>query len=168
MGNIALLTNTSGIFIGEKNRYDVITGETIAITGLLLTNSKSELLIAQRSLQKKHDPGLWGPAAAGTLEPGENFVKNIVKEAEEEIGLSGIIPEEIHREHYWRPDGIGCYAVWFRATTDLRPEEFVLQKEEVVAVRWVQPNELLKELTEAPEHFTGTLERWKFLIEMSI
>jgi isopentenyldiphosphate isomerase len=118
LSNIALLADEQGNIIGQKDRDLVEKGDIVAISTLFLENSKGKILIAQRSLEKKIDPGLWGPSAAGTLEPGETFLSNVFKEAEEEIGLTGIKPEEIHRFHYWRPDGIGRYAVWYRAQSD--------------------------------------------------
>ena len=34
-------------------------------------------------------PEVWGPAVSGTNEEGETYDSNIIKEAQEEIGLTG-------------------------------------------------------------------------------
>jgi len=67
-------------------------GEICRITGLWLTDPEGNILLAQRAFNKKLSPGLWGPAAAGTVEEGETYESNIIKEAEEEIGLAGLKP----------------------------------------------------------------------------
>lgn len=166
MSNIALLTDEHGIFIGQKDRNELEAGDIVAISSLLLENSRGELLIAQRSLAKRNDPGLWGPSAAGTLEPGETFLSNIIKEAEEEIGLAGLQPKETFRMHYWRKnDGVGRYGVCFHARTDWTLDKFKLQEEEVAAVRWMDKFQLLKEVSDHPENFVGSAERWQKMIE---
>ena len=57
------------------------------MSSLWVMNSKGEVLLAQRVFDKKHDPGKWGPAVAGTVEKGEDYDSNMLKEAGEEVGL---------------------------------------------------------------------------------
>jgi len=77
--------------IGAKPRNEIdFKNDYYRISGLWLTNSKGQILIAQRLLTKDKDPGKWGPAAAGTLEVGETYESNAYKEADEEIGLTGV------------------------------------------------------------------------------
>jgi isopentenyldiphosphate isomerase len=57
-----------------------------------------EVLIAQRALDKKQHPGLWGPSVAGTVESEETYRENIIKETEEEIGLCDINPIKLYKE----------------------------------------------------------------------
>ncbi len=167
MSSLAILTDENGNFIGEKDRYMLEKGDIIAISSLLIENPRGEVLIAQRALDKKHDPGLWGPSAAGTLEPGETFEISVIKEAEEEIGLKDFTPKEVHRIQYWRDDGTGRYAVWYHAAVDLPLDYFRLQDEEVAAIRWVAKNDLLREIEADPENFVGWPERWKLMLELA-
>ncbi len=164
MSNMGVLTDKQGSFIGEKDRHALEAGDILAISALWVENSHGEVLLAQRSWEKKHSPGLWGPAASGTLEPGETFLSNITKEAGEEIGLTGIKPQEIYRQHHWHKDGTGRYAASYHATVDWPVEVFVLQKEEVEQVRWVSKPALLKELETAPEKFVTAGGLWQKLI----
>ena len=76
--------------IGSKERNSIVSGDIYRVSALLIENSKGEILLAQRALTKKHDPGKWGPPVAGTVEEGETYESNIVKEAEEELGLKNI------------------------------------------------------------------------------
>lgn len=136
----------------------------IAISSLWLENSNGEVLLTQRSLKKRHDPGLWGPAAAGTLEPGETYAGSIIKEAKEEIGYTLINPQELIRLHYWRQDGTGRYAVWYKAITDMPLSHFTLQPSEVDQIRWIAKPDLLKELAAHPENFVTAQGLWPRLI----
>lgn len=77
------IVNEQDEIIGYKDRKDRNTVDITRITGLWLWNEKGEVLLAQRALSKDINPGLWGPAVAGTVEEGETYESNIIKEAEE-------------------------------------------------------------------------------------
>ena len=86
------IVNEQDELIEYKDMNDRKEDEIIRVAALWLINEKSEILLAQRSLNKKRDPGCWGPAVAGTVEEGETYESNIIKEAEEEIGLKDLKP----------------------------------------------------------------------------
>lgn len=165
MSNIAILVDEQGNFIGHKERNSLAAGDAVAVSGLWVENSQGEVLIAQRSMNKTTSPGLWGPAAAGTLEPGETFESNIIKEAAEEIGLSVSEPEEVYRVHHWRPDKTGRYTAWFRTKVDKPIGSFKLQKEEVAAVKWITKSDLLDQTKTNPQLFVSNPERWQQMLE---
>ena len=72
--------------IGLKYREDIdYSKDTYRCTGIWITNSNDEVLIAQRKFTKDKDPGKWGPAVAGTIEEGETYESNAYKEMKEEI-----------------------------------------------------------------------------------
>ncbi len=75
--------------IGLKIRRDIKQEEIYRVSALWIENSKGDVLLAQRSFDKKNNPGQWGTAVAGTVEEDEDYDLNIYKEAEEEIGLKG-------------------------------------------------------------------------------
>ena len=83
-----ILVDENNKVIGSKERDDRDKADIIRVSGLWIFNSNKEVLIAQRSNNKVHDPGKWGPSAAGTVEEGETYVSNILKEAKEELGIS--------------------------------------------------------------------------------
>jgi len=60
------------------------------VAALWLKNSKGENLLARRAYNKIHNPGKWGPAAAGTVEKGETYESNIIKEIQEELGIKNL------------------------------------------------------------------------------
>lgn len=57
-----------------------------------IINDKNQVLCQRRSLKKDLSPGMWEPAVAGHLSPGDNYFTGAVREVREETGL----PIEAH------------------------------------------------------------------------
>ncbi len=111
----------------------------INVAVLWLVNENGEILLAQRSYTKENEPGVWGPSMTGRLDPGETFDQALVREAQEELGLSAgdIEPRFLVKHTYDHPDGeqrvFGAYyAVFPGAKTDM----LKLQESEVEGVAW--------------------------------
>jgi isopentenyldiphosphate isomerase len=159
------IVNLNDQVIGHKLRSQRTKSDIYRISALWLTNPKGDILLAQRSETKEYNPGLWGPAAAGTVEAGESYVDNIYKEAQEEIGLTGIAftaneKELVLAEHRY-------FCQWFTATVDWPLSAFKLQEEEVKAIRWVDPAILHKDLQDHPERYSPrALDRWSNLLKL--
>jgi len=120
------------------------------VSALWVTNSKGEFLLAQRSFDKKHNPGKWGPAVSGTIEQNETYLSNIIKETEEEIGLTlkesdiNLGPkisnlDDKSREHHY-------FTQWFFYQTDSKEEDFKYDQTEVANVKWFTKEEVEKSL----------------------
>ncbi len=138
--------------IGYKERDDRNQHDIIRIAGIWIENEKNEVLIAQRSFDKNNDPGKWGPAAAGTLEEGESYESNVLKEVEEEIGISlynshveflGAFFEETSHKYF-----VGTFYTKINSNT-----KFVLQAEEVESVKWISWEKLEKDILENPDNY---------------
>lgn len=140
--------------VGHKKRDDRNEQDIVRVAGIFVFNSNKETLIAQRSLNKVFNPGKWGPAAAGTLEEGETYISNIVKETEEEIGVK-IDKKDLVLGPY---EFVNTKHRYFRQIyyikLDLPISNFKIQKEEVEGLRWVKIEELENWLTRSPEDFT--------------
>ncbi len=136
--------------IGYQERSDPNPDSICRITALWLTNEKDEILIAQRSFSKKHGPGQWGPAVAGTVEKGETYDSNILKEAEEEIGLTNTKLLLAHK--VLEVTSHKYFLQWYVATVSSE-YPFVKQDDEVEELRWVPIEALTQWQTEHPEQF---------------
>lgn len=142
--------------IGAKPRNEIdFENDYYRISGLWLTNSNGQILIAQRLLTKDKDPGKWGPAAAGTLEVGETYESNAYKEAEEEIGLTGVEFILGPKMKFTTPRHSFCQ--WFTATCDWSEEQFVLQPTEVEQVKWVDKDEFFEDVRNNPDKYLPTM-----------
>lgn len=138
-----------------KNREECLPSDIERASALWLTNSKGEILIAQRAYTKPRDGGKWGPAVAGTVEEGETYDSNIIKEAEEEIGLKNITPRKgpkIFRGTH--------FSQWYFLTLDTPLSGFTLQTEEVAAIQWISKETLLKEIKKDPCRFLAKMREY--------
>lgn len=145
------IVNEQDEIIGYKDSKDRDPHREITrSSGLWVTDKEGNILLAQRAFTKKIAPGLWGPAAAGSVEEGETYESNIIKEAEEEIGLTGIKP--ILGPKRYCSTSHEYFAQWFRVFVD-HNYPFKKQDEEVEDIRWFSPSELALLLKEKPEIF---------------
>lgn len=143
--------------IGFKDRESITSSDIYRSTGLWVTSPEGKILLAKRSLEKKKHPGLWGPAVAGTVEHGETYESNIVKEAEEELGLVGITPK------FWFKKKVnGTHqrlSAWFTAVVE---EDVVLRLNqiEVAETKWVTKEDLVQDANEHPEKYIESFRNW--------
>lgn len=145
-------------FADGKKEIDANPELIYRASSLWITNSKNEILLARRSLNKVYDPGKWGPAVAGTVEEGETYESNILKEAEEELGLKNIKPTlgvKHRRKTKWN-----YFSQQFHLAIDKDISEFKIQKDEVAEIKWFKPEELKKELQEHPNNFLRSVHSY--------
>src|SRR5690606_2120587 len=156
MTKLYQVVNDKDEIIGHKLRHEIDWKKDIYRIGAVwLTNSKGEVLLAQRLMTKDKDPGKWGPAAAGTLEEGETYESNAYKEAEEEIGLTGVALKQGPKQRLYEPRQAFCQ--WYLAKVDKEVSEFTIQEDEVEQVAWVNPEELKKDLQSNPDKYVPSL-----------
>lgn len=151
-----IIVNEKDEIIGAKDRADKNQEDIIRVAGLWIINSNSEMLIAQRSFNKTHDPGKWGPVAAGTVEEGETYISNIIKEAQEELGITLKEEQLIIGHHKFRETSHKYFSQSFIAKLDLPIENFTIQTEEVENIRWVPLKELILWIKEQPQEFIAS------------
>ena len=104
-----------------------------------------QVLLQKRSEEKDSYPGCYDISSAGHIPAGVDFLPSAIRELEEELGLS--VPQEVlvycgqrrfqfqqifHGKPFHDNQVSNIYLLWL----DKEPEEFLLQKEEVSAVRW--------------------------------
>ncbi len=134
----------------EKLRYRV--------SGLWIKNSNGESLLARRAYTKIHYPGRWGPAVAGTVDEGESYENNLIKEAKEELGLHDI---KLEKSSKTQTSGeYNHFTQWFISVIDKPTKDFKIQEEEVVEVKWFSKNELLEQLKNNPEEFIPKMKEY--------
>jgi len=144
--------------IGLKSRADVDKENLrYRVSALWIFNSKGECLLAKRASTKNHDPGKWSPAVAGTIEECETYGSNIIKEAEEELGIKEIklkkgIKEKIDEKYKY-------FLQWFTCVIDKSAEEFIIQEEEVDEIKWFSEDEFKSMLKNNPEKFVAPMPR---------
>lgn len=156
--NKTIIVDENNNIIGSKPRMSIQKDDIYRVSGLWITNSKEDVLLAQRKFTKKNDPGKWGPAVAGTVEEGENYKDNIIKEAFEELGLKNIKPiEGPIRRHVGKHN---YFSQRFYLKIDKKICDFKIAKDEVEQIKWFSRDELQKLIKEKPEMFLASLPSW--------
>lgn len=153
-----IIVNASDEIIGHKTRNAVNKEDIYRVSALWIINSKGEILLARRHHTKSHHPNMWGPAVAGTVEEGETYASNMIKETEEEIGLKYIKPTlgpkmEITGEHHH-------FTQWFTLKVDKDINDFKIQEDEVEEIKWFTPQELRNGLQVQPDEFLPRMNEY--------
>lgn len=134
--------------VGEVN-YET---DIYRVSALWITNRHNEVLLMQRSFKHEHQPGLWGPAAAGTVED-ETYEQNIIKEAAEELGLIDI-NISLSYKILKQAGGRRYFCQWF--TAEIAPEmiaKLVPEEGEVETFAWIAAADLVKDVMIRPENY---------------
>jgi isopentenyldiphosphate isomerase len=114
-----IIVNDQDEIIGYKERGTVQLEDIYRVSALWVTNSQGDILLAQRSFNKKHHPGGWGPAVAGTVDEDESYEENIIKEATEEVGLKDIKPQKSKKVRVTLATGDhNHFTQWFTLVVD--------------------------------------------------
>ena len=78
------IVDENDIVLYYKDRKDRdLRKEISRSSAIWITNEKGDILIAKRSKNKVNFPNIWGPSAAGTVEEGESYESNIIKEVKD-------------------------------------------------------------------------------------
>lgn len=146
-----IIVNDQDKIIGHKERDTLAQDDVYRVSALWITNSKGDILLAQRKFTKTHDPGKWGPAVAGTVDEGETYDSNIMKETEEEIGLIDTKPQKTIKRR--TSDEYNYFCQWYTLGINKPAHDFIIQEDEVERVKWFTPEELRHNLIERPNDY---------------
>src|SRR5437867_1826810 len=121
---------------------------------VLVFNSRGEIFLQKRSMQKDRQPGLWDSSASGHLNCGEDYDACAVRELGEELGLHLKEPPqrlfkiaastETDQEHVWvyRCEAGG---------------PFQLNTDEIEQGAWFKAQEVTRWMAKRPQDFAGGL-----------
>ena len=149
------IVNEQDEIIGYKEREELDPKDICRVSSLWVTDKNGDILLAQRSFSKKTSPGMWGPSVSGTVDEGETYEDNVIKEAKEEIGLTGFKP--ILGPKFRRSTSHEYFCQWYTAVVD-RNYPFKKQDEEGEDIRWFSKEEILKFVEEKPKMFSDNFK----------
>lgn len=109
-----------------------------------IMNSKGELLIQRRSLEKESYPGMWA-MTGGSAVKGESAKKAIIREVREEIGLI-IKEQELELVKKVKTAKTVIYTFFIKKDVDV--DDLKLQLEEVMEIKWLSIPEVEKLVAE--------------------
>ena len=108
--------------------------KTLQVTAALIWRGR-EFLICQRPEGKAREL-LW-EFAGGKLEPGETFQQALVRECQEELGITLSVGEKFMEVTHEYPDVIVHLILWNSTIKEGEP-----QRLEHKALRWITPEEI--------------------------
>ncbi len=110
---------------------------------VIVFNSKGEILLQKRSLNKDIQPGKWDTAVGGHINPGEAVEKAVKREMNEELGISLEQPLkflfELKERNSIESENISVFSTVYDGN-------FAIQKEELDEIKFWTASELKSEL----------------------
>ena len=131
----------------------------IAVATLWLVNENGELLLARRSATKDSEPNVWGPTVTGRAEAGEDLRATLLREAEEELGLTtaSYQPQFLHDMDFMHSDGqLRRFAIYYASVPQDLSDQVRLQTDEVAAVAWMQLELVKAKLDASPQDLVSS------------
>ena len=119
-----------------------------------------DLLLQRRALGKYHTPGLWTNTCCTHPHWQEHPATCATRRLEEELGITGLVPERRHHLEYRADVGGGLIehevvdVYVAEATPDM---EIQSNTDEVMDTRWIDCHDLIAEVQRHPERFTPWL-----------
>ncbi|OGI64373.1 hypothetical protein A2733_00135 [Candidatus Nomurabacteria bacterium RIFCSPHIGHO2_01_FULL_40_20] len=153
------IVNEQDEVIGYKERDECGPDDIMRVSLIWITDENENILLQQRKLTKKKNPGKWGPAVAGGVEEGETYESNAYKEMEEEIGLKDVLIYESNK--FYGKTNVGkrfcqLYTAQIQRSTQLIPKE-----DEVEQLKWFSKQELGQYIKDKPDDFVGLMQDLK-------
>ena len=118
------------------------------------------VLIQQRALSKYHTPGLWANACCTHPEWGEDAEVCALRRLHEELGITGVAPHHCGQVEYRADVGDGLIeheVVEVFLAPASRALNITPNPQEVMATRWVEHDQLVREVAADPDRFTPWL-----------
>lgn len=139
------VVNEKDEIIGSKEREQITFDDIYRVAALCVVDEQGRMLLARRGWKKTHDLGKWGPAVAGTVERGETYEANIIKEAEEELGLTNLKLKTEWKNFRNEPRKWKFFCQWY-STTIPAETKLTFQEKEIAEVKWFTRHELSEQL----------------------
>ena len=116
-----------GNIIGKAIRKECHSNRSLAhrVVGVLVFNSRGELFLQKRSMNKDIQPGKWHTSASGHLDLGETFDQAVRREMKEELNIN--VPVKHIYDHWWRSkvetEYVRTYICTYDGTIHFDPNE---------------------------------------------
>ena len=139
----------------EKVRCHLPDGKLHRAFTILLFDKEGRLLLTQRSKSKMLWPGDWDGTVASHPRQSETYVSSAERRLPEELGLTCKLDYLFKFEYHVPYKNIGSeneVCGTLIGTVD-DPSRIKLVEDEISAIRWVTPEQLLSEIEDSPEIF---------------
>lgn len=165
MEEIIYIVNEKDQFVRKAIRKEVMeNGLLHRDSRVIIENSKGELLVHKRSMNKDNYPGLWDIGIAETVKEGEGYVWAAFRGLHEELGIIGISNIQI----------IHSFLFKIRFSSPQLNElckvyklvyggKLIVQKEEIGEVKFLAKEDVISLIEESPFHPVGKMVFEKYI-----
>jgi isopentenyl-diphosphate delta-isomerase len=122
---------------------------------VFVLNSKRELMLQQRALEKYHSGGLWTNTCCSHPRKGETVEQAAHRRMQEEMGFDCSLAKELEFTYRAELDKNMIEHEYDHLFIGYYEGEPQLNREEAMNWRWVDVDILAKEIQERPEEFTA-------------
>lgn len=159
MEELVILVDTNDSPIGQMEKLEAHQkGELHRAFSIFIFNTKGELLLQQRALDKYHSGGLWTNTCCSHPRPGEDNLAAANRRLKEEMGMKANLTPAFsftYRAEFESGLIEHEYDHVFFGKSDLLP---VINKEEVEQYKYINLDTLKQELLLYPDHYTPWLK----------
>ena len=142
------VVNEKDEVIGYKERANIdSTKDIVRSASLWITNSRGDILLAQRKFTKQNNPGKWSEAVGGTVEGNDSYESTMLRETREEIGPKQYVDSPTR-----------YFVQWYITTVDKPIDAFQPQVEELEQLAWVSKEQFIEELRNSPEKYIDEMQ----------
>ena len=157
MGVKVPIVDKNDVVIGYKMREELdLEKDIVRSSSLWITNSKGQVLLAQRKLDKRTDPGKWAEAVGGTVDGEDTYEATVYREAEEELGIYDQVFTVGPKQFVAGPPN-SYFVQWYYIVLDWPIEQFVPQEAEVEQIAWQGTQTLQNDMKEHPHRYIDAL-----------
>ncbi len=174
MEYIDIIDNKTGNKTGEqKSHLEVHTkGLWHRTVHVWCVNSKGEILLQRRAINKKNFPDMWDISVAGHISANEDAIEAALRETKEEIGLDILKSDSkfirtvtqqfiLNNGTYLDNEFQDIYII----KIDVDIDKLNLQKEELKALRWIKTTEFKKWVEKKRPDLVPHPEEYKIILE---
>jgi len=163
MEEFVVLVNPEDKVLGLMEKQQAhINGLLHRAFSVFLFNSSGEMLLQKRASGKYHSPLKWTNAVCSHPRSEETYLEGAKRRVKEELGIDVELSEKFN--FIYKADvGNGLWEHELdHVFTGTFEGEFYLNEDEVEEVRYISLENLNKEISESPDHFT---EWFKIILE---
>jgi len=122
---------------------------------VIIFNSKGEMLIQQRGLNKYHWAGIWSNTCCSHPRKQESYKQAAERRLYEELGFKTTLHEAFHFIYKAHDEQSGLTEHEYDTVfTGVYNDSFQFNEEEIAAVEWIQPDRLVTDLEQHPDKYS--------------
>lgn len=132
------------------------------IVRLAIFDTRGRMLVQKRSDQKELFPGRWDNSAAGHVDDGETYEQAALRELHEELGLTGVVLEDLGEYYVEVRDDWRIMKRFTRAYKIVLEDPlpvFQLPEDEVASTEWMEIADVHNLVNNHPDQVTDGLEQ---------